>query len=406
MANVYLRNSRFEGSTQADIVLAPSAGNSVRRCVSVGSRQFITSPHHTAVNPATIQDCRIDGWTGASAISFNLRGPLTVIDNVFTNGSQPVSSTPMANTPWPQTNQVVMFAGNVVNDNPAPASGVQVKSAKNLYPYDLPSDASSIPKSPLTAATTFIKHWYPGIPTSFVEATTHGCTGKSGDDASTCAQATIDAAAAEGGGAAAYFAPGTYQLSQPLVVKPGNYSVLGSGVGTQFQWAGKVSAAPAIIVVKGGGQGLRLEQFSVQSGQQELMWDVKLLHDGSATIDADHAGEPARTTVYDGIYTTTPGGDHWNSTGTAVSGLKTSDLVHFIHLDGNLKVEDSSAGTVFLNFMIQVCRSTLISNRRDRFLTEELPLYTLGRDLSTCPGPNCQQIVDHTPLWPRRPSWA
>eukprot|EP00035_Acanthoeca_spectabilis_P019113 m.412918 g.412918 ORF g.412918 m.412918 type:complete len:245 (+) comp16822_c1_seq13:829-1563(+) len=102
MANVYLRNSRFEGSTQADIVLAPSAGNSVRRCVSVGSRQFITSPHHTAVNPATIQDCRIDGWTGASAISFNLRGPLTAIDNVFTNGTRPVSSTPRCTTEFTQ----------------------------------------------------------------------------------------------------------------------------------------------------------------------------------------------------------------------------------------------------------------------------------------------------------------
>lgn len=76
---------------QMDINLAPSAGNSVRRCVSVGSRIFVGSPHHTAVNPATVQDCRIDSWTGPAAIFYNLRGPLTLLDNAFTNGSGTVS---------------------------------------------------------------------------------------------------------------------------------------------------------------------------------------------------------------------------------------------------------------------------------------------------------------------------
>lgn len=41
MANVYVRNSRFEASSSADISLTASAGNSVRRCVSVGSASFV-----------------------------------------------------------------------------------------------------------------------------------------------------------------------------------------------------------------------------------------------------------------------------------------------------------------------------------------------------------------------------
>merc|ERR1712146_284192 len=36
-----------------------------------------------------------------------------------------------------------------------------------------------------------------------------------------------------------------------------------------------------------------------------------------------------------------------------VKDLPTGDTVHFVHLDGNLKIEDSAAGTVFANFMIQ-----------------------------------------------------
>lgn len=75
MANVYVRNSRFDSNgysfvqrngsavqtwAGADILLAPSAGNSVRRCVSVNAGgAFVASPHHTSVNTATIEGCVI-----------------------------------------------------------------------------------------------------------------------------------------------------------------------------------------------------------------------------------------------------------------------------------------------------------------------------------------------------------
>ena len=91
-----------------------------------------------------------------------------------------------------------------------------------------------------------------------LQATTHGCTGKQTDDASECAQATIAAAAAAGNGAAAYFPPGTYSLSKPLVIGPGNYTVLGGGVQTKFGWAGKTSADPAVMVVSGAPDAHRI----------------------------------------------------------------------------------------------------------------------------------------------------
>ena len=244
---------------QVDILLAPSAGNSVRRCVSVGSRTFVGSPHHTAVNPATIQDCRVDSWTGPSAIYYNLRGPLTLLDNDFTNGTGTVSMPTVVVDPWPQTNAVVLAAGNTIDGKAASMSSLMPKPPKNVFVYDL-ADTSGVPRTGITASTTFLKSWWPGVPTKFIEAAAHGCTGKATDDATTCAQATVDAAAAAGNGAAAYFAPGTYRLTKPLTVEAGNYTVLGGGVKTQFSWAGETSADPAVLLVRStlGHVGLQM----------------------------------------------------------------------------------------------------------------------------------------------------
>lgn len=86
--------------------------------------------------------------------------------------------------------------------------------------------------------------------------------------------------------------------------------------------------------MRGGGQGLRLEHFSVLNGVRGLAYDTKLLHDGSASNEALLSGGAERTTVNDEIYTGTGGVDFWNATGTAVQGLKDGDTVHFVHLDG------------------------------------------------------------------------
>ena len=113
---------------------------------------------------------------------------------------------------------------------------------------------------------------------------------------------------------------------------------------------------PAVIVVERGGGGLRLEQFMVVSGAsiaKSTGFTPTILHDGTGTTT------DAGRTVYDGIYTSVGAGGcgwHngcWNATGFVVKGLKQGDTAHFVHIDGNLKVQDSAAGTVFLGFMIQ-----------------------------------------------------
>lgn len=37
-------------------------------------------------DPTTVQDCRVDSWSGDGAIMYNLRGPMMLLDNEFTNG--------------------------------------------------------------------------------------------------------------------------------------------------------------------------------------------------------------------------------------------------------------------------------------------------------------------------------
>ena len=281
----------------------------------------LQAPHHTASNPSTVQDCRIYNWTGPAAITFNLRGPLTLLDNQFSSGmSKPLA---VHSTPWHTTNQVIMAAGNMINGVAVAAHGVLGGLvAPNVFLYDLSdTGVASNLTAGLDARSTFLKAWWPGMPTALVDATTHGCTGDAEDDATACAQATITAAAELGGGVAAYFPPGTYAINATLVIKAGNYTVMGAGFNTVFAWAG--SAAPnlgAVVVVQGGGGGLRLAHLSILSGSKALAHDTKLLHDGATP--GEGAKGAARTTTYDGVYTACPGTQLWNATGIEVRGLK------------------------------------------------------------------------------------
>ena len=400
-----MRNSRFESNGRkftrrvgpavyvyegADIALAKSAGNSVRRCVSVNGTRFVASPGSETGSPTSIEGNVIDSWRGHAAISGALRGPYFLLDNEFSNGTgtvaphdpycQPDQSdcgNPMNFQPWHMTNAWALFSGNTVDGNPVtsaelipcydnPPKGRRKEPSctnqANLFKRDLQSPPA--PPTGLTYKTRFLKSNWP-IPTSLVDARDHGCTGME-KDSTACVQATIDAAAAKDDGCAAYFAPRVYLISQPVHIKPGNYSVMGSGVRTQFAWHATVPADPAVLMVHaaGGGKGLRLLHFSVMSGGKAMIFDTKILHDGSSsgigsvggriTGSAEAGGPSAATAIlYDEIYTSSPGADVWNATGIAVRNLKQGDTAHFVHLDGNLLVADSAQGTVFLNFMIQ-----------------------------------------------------
>ena len=158
---------------------------------------------------------------------------LTFLDNSFTNGLNPVShNSVMDYSPWKQTNGEILFAGNRVDGKAVSSADLLPELPSNVQVHDLQTNAENA--SPLSAETRFLKPSWP-IPTALVNARDHGCTGTE-QDSTTCAQKTIDAAAAKGDGAAAYFPAAVYKITAALTVKSGNYSVRGSGFKTVFSF--------------------------------------------------------------------------------------------------------------------------------------------------------------------------
>jgi hypothetical protein len=197
--------------------------------VSVNSTRFVASPGSETGSPTSIEGNVIDSWRGNSAISGALRGPYLLLDNAFTNGSAAVAphdpycppeqsgcGNPMAFQPWVMTNAHVLLAGNTVNGEPATSAELlpcydnppkqrtrtpACTQQQNLLKRDL--EAAPSPPTGLTHKTRFLKSSWP-VPTSLVDARDHGCTGAE-EDSTACVQATLDAAAAKGAGAAAVY---------------------------------------------------------------------------------------------------------------------------------------------------------------------------------------------------------
>lgn len=115
MGNFYVHNSRFERSASHDLYLGPAAGNGIRRCVSQGSRKFIGSWSGPFTSGVSVQDCRVDSWTGpGSAIDYELRGPLLLLDNQFTNAPQPAIP-PVSMIPYNDSITAISISNNLVN---------------------------------------------------------------------------------------------------------------------------------------------------------------------------------------------------------------------------------------------------------------------------------------------------
>lgn len=271
--------------------------------------------------------------TGPSAIHYNFRGPLLLLNNQFlmASNASKISSLPVlpvaassaqekteppppqqqsvvANTPWPQMNQVVLFAGNLLNGNTASSTSLLASRLKNMVVEDLKMgvdvdnagtgkvDRVRLQQSKLTPATTFLKRWWPGMPTVLVDARDYGCNVTStsytsmdttdegmatriATSSTACVQATINAAAKKGGGAAAYFAPGQYAINSTIVVPPGNYTVLGGGYQTQFQWALRAANTTADQAVRGPAcYPTRIFVLVKLRGRTMVGWPYHALH--------------------------------------------------------------------------------------------------------------------------------
>ena len=216
---IYARNCRFEGSREADLVLGDSHKHSARRCMSAGSRAFIVGHH------ATVQDCRVLGWTGGDgAISItSAERPVVVFDCVFNDPpsddapirfSDPASRVIVSNNRCDRAKTLVSGTEHVI----------QVPAGK--LGGSLPADGPKVVVPPV------------GAPKVFDAVRDFGVD--KARDATDAIQATIDAAREYGRGAVAYFPPiGRYPITKSINITGADYVIAGTGYYTQFQWAGE-----------------------------------------------------------------------------------------------------------------------------------------------------------------------
>ena len=318
-SNFYARECRFEGSTEVDILFNGEAGSSIRRCTSQGSRQFVSNT--SMVAPLVIQDCQVDGWKGASAITLAAGAPVIVFDTVFSNP--------------PSTESPIIRTGGqlIVSDNKADGCNGVVSGKGETH--EVPSGIQSgVLKGP---GQSFLKPTVTVSGKVFDARVDFGATGDGVVDDTLAIQATIDAARAHGKGALAYLPKGKYVVTASLRLTGTDYSVGGSGFGTALIWKGPAGGTTLKVE---DPERLSLENMSI--GRHDYAQganEADIVQTGSAKPSSMRYD---RVWVY-GMYMVEP-----RTRGFRAVNLGKNDRVYFKEFNGNVRFTDSADATVYL----------------------------------------------------------
>ena len=249
--NVYVSDCHFERSRTTDMLLC-SECHSVRRCTSVGSKQFINVPGSGSPCLVTAESCLVDGWTGnQGAMTFGMRGPNTIFDCSFTH--PPDAKAPVRLTNYGGFPQIL-----VVSNNSAPASTSVADLGQNGVLSTLPSGARG---ASLTDPTRSFFKSSEAVPSATLDVkTSFGAKGDGYADDTLAITSALNAARAQGGNAVVYFPEGIYRVSATLPLSGGNYTVEGSGFDTVINWAGPPNS---VVFSVQGPQGLALKDMRI-----------------------------------------------------------------------------------------------------------------------------------------------
>ena len=338
VGEVYVRDSHFERSRVEDIYLNAHS-HSIRRCTSVGSRQFLNVPGSGGSNEITVQDCHVAGWTGTQgAMMFGMRGPTTVFDCSFTTPPDKAS-------PIRLTNCTGVLQSVILSNNTAPSSKALIDPSQDAQIVLVPAGARG-PSLSDPAKTLFISS--EDVPTTILDVRTQfGAKGDGRTDDTRAILGAIHAAAALGGHPLVYLPPGIYIVSATLPLT-GGYGIGGAGWATNIQWVGGPSAGPV---------------FSVRDPQNALLEQMQInAPDSVACVQQTSSSAAPSSMTYDGVYVggsglglVKPGGYGVVGTPRANRGLECIDLpgtatVHLLHFDGSAHYTDCSRATILQDF--------------------------------------------------------
>eukprot|EP01051_Picozoa_sp_SAG22_P005745 SAG22_NODE_352_length_11827_cov_3.941252_2_plen_1753_part_00 len=354
VGNFYLRNSRFERSTDVDIV-ASAHSNSVRRVVSVNSSSFVRVNPTSASSELKIDDCRVAGWTKpGAAINFGARGPLQIIDSTFSDAPMGAS----AAIHMSESAARVVLSGSAATGVPL----VLATQPSGTVVTQLPAAARmSGPNKAITSETQFLKEAWTG-PSEVVDAhKDKHATGNGIADDTAALQATIDAVAAKNEGgkmtAVAYIPAGQYRIGEPLRVTEGVH-LDGSGFGSQIVLAPTFAGEAGVVIVGGtkGGAATSamltnlavVNQFANKTHPVRVRGGCGTVFVSNIHVDSNSYGCAEKPNVTEHGHAS-----GCQSLGIHIDGLTQTDTLHANVLDGRLDVSDSADGVVLVGFHVQ-----------------------------------------------------
>jgi len=319
--NFYARNSHFEGSTDVDILSAPEHGSSVRRCTSVGSRQFLR--YANPVSPMTLQDCHVAAWTGPDGAVSLSGAPVMIFDCVFTH---PPDKEPPIRVH--KAGQQLIVSENHAEGSPA-LVGPEGRAKLSVIPAGQRKGAIR------SAQQRFLKDNV-RIPAKVFDARRDfGAKGDGQADDTAAIQRAIDAARAHGKAAIAYLPLGTYKITDTLRITGADYYVGGSGFRSQLLWRGPDGGT---ILAIHDPQDVTLEHLAVGNHDSGQM---------NNAIDIHQTGSdaPSRMT-YDGVFVYGMYQKQPFRKGLRLEGLGEKAVVLMPHVQGNLRIVDSARATI------------------------------------------------------------
>ncbi len=314
--NFYARNCHFAGSRQADFVVGSEHGSSIRRCTSVGSRQFVEE--RGTIAPLTIQDCHVAGWTHSGGAVHLNGSPVIMFDCVFT---RPPSDRPPVKLDNPA--QTLLVSSNRPETM---ASLIQATSAAKLYVIT-PGQRGGV----ITSAEQRFLCDSAMVPSKIFDAVTDfGAKGDGTSDDTAAIQAAVDTARQAGHGALAYLPTGRYAVSNTLSLTGRDYTFGGSGFRCGLVWRGE-AGRPLIQLT--GVRNVRLANLAVGNHDFGTM-----THGDDIHVTSSEA--PCRITLDEisgfGMYQKAP-----DTHGLHFDQLPAGSTVDAVHVQGNLRITGS-----------------------------------------------------------------